>query len=83
MYSVAELIGEEQVWPCEFCNHRNIISVEAEEKPKEEAVSYILEAAPVKEESKTGKEDDISIVFCIDISGSMDASKRHGTLTRL
>jgi Mg-chelatase subunit ChlD len=58
--------------------------VEPEEIPKTETVSYILEAAPVKveqpaatttkEESKkpdTSIASDISIVYCIDISGSM------------
>jgi Mg-chelatase subunit ChlD len=59
--------------------------VEPEEHPKTETVSYMLEAAPVKQaETKTEKEEskkdskqtglakDISIVYCIDISGSMN-----------
>lgn len=75
-----------QTWNCEFCNKANPIQIEAEEVPKTETVSYILEAAPVKEAQVT-KEDgakeeskkpdtslptDISIVYCIDISGSMN-----------
>jgi len=47
--------------------------------PKSETVSYILEAAPVikdKEEAKKGElsklAGDISIVYCIDISQSMN-----------
>jgi hypothetical protein len=48
MYS---LISEQQeesgkrIWECEFCNFKNFISVEPEEKPKTETVSYIIEAA--------------------------------------
>jgi Mg-chelatase subunit ChlD len=74
-----------QTWNCEFCNKANSIQIEAEEVPKTETVSYILEAAPVKEtpvtkdstkeESKkpdTSIPTDISIVYCIDISGSMN-----------
>ena len=34
--------NEEQVWVCEFCDHRNIISIEQEEKPKTDTVSYML-----------------------------------------
>ena len=75
-----------QTWNCEFCNKANPIQIEAEEVPKTETVSYILEAAPVKEAqvTKDGTKEvskkpvdtslptDISIVYCIDISGSMN-----------
>jgi hypothetical protein len=66
------------------------VSLEPEELPTKETISYMLEAAPQKktdaakagseEESKTGgaKDEkdsglakDISIVYCIDVSGSM------------
>lgn len=41
--------------------------------PKTEAVNYIVEAAAQIEEKSTGGTvaKDISVVFCIDISGSM------------
>ncbi len=83
-YSTYAQTGMAQTWNCEFCNNANSIQVEAEEVPKTETVSYILEAAPVKEapvtqgakeESKkpdTSLPTDISIVYCIDISGSMN-----------
>lgn len=55
MYSEIIVEGDEgaqkQVWNCEFCNHRNVVNIDLEEKPKTEAVSYILEAAPVKTEA--------------------------------
>ena len=56
MYSEIKVEGDEgaqkQVWNCEFCNHRNVVNIEPEEKPKTEAVSYITEAAPVKSEAE-------------------------------
>ena len=35
----------DQVWICEFCNSKNPVDIEEEEKPKSKAVNYILEAA--------------------------------------
>ena len=35
----------DQVWVCEFCNHKNNVDLEEEEKPKNKAVNFILEAA--------------------------------------
>ena len=84
----SKLEGEEsgkQKWVCEFCNFTNFVQIEQEEIPKQEAVNYILEAAPIKEktheeekgeQTTKGKEDEISIVYCIDISGSMDGRSR-------
>jgi len=66
----------DQKWVCEFCNGVNNVSLEPEEMPKTEIVNYILEAiAQVadKEEQKKGK--DVSVVFCIDVSGSMCVSQ--------
>ena len=39
----------QQVWNCEFCSHKNLVDIEPEEKPKNETVSYTIEAAPLKE----------------------------------
>jgi hypothetical protein len=59
---------DEQLWVCEYCYHRNIINLEKEEIPTEDAVNYILEVA----ESKGGEsKSDVSVVFCLDVSGSM------------
>ncbi|CDW82116.1 type a von willebrand factor domain-containing protein [Stylonychia lemnae] len=67
---------EEQIWQCEFCNHKNKVQFEPEELPKSEAVNYIVEAAAQiidKKNPGTGQKD-ISVIFCIDISGSMCVS---------
>ena len=45
-----------------------------EEIPKRDAVNYILENAKA-EENKKKSEEDIAIVFCVDISGSMGVTK--------
>lgn len=34
-----------QVWKCEFCNHANEVMLDEEEKPKTEAINYLIEAA--------------------------------------
>ncbi|CDW73759.1 type a von willebrand factor domain-containing protein [Stylonychia lemnae] len=67
---------EEQIWHCEFCNHQNKVQFEPEELPKTESVHYIIEAAEQiidKNNPVTGQKD-ISVIFCIDISGSMCVS---------
>ena len=61
-----------QVWNCEFCLTKNDVQLEPEEMPKTEAVNYIVEAAAqVHDKKLQGKPADVSVVFCVDISGSM------------
>eukprot|EP00029_Vermamoeba_vermiformis_P006511 TRINITY_DN2572_c1_g1_i2.p1 TRINITY_DN2572_c1_g1~~TRINITY_DN2572_c1_g1_i2.p1 ORF type:complete len:687 (-),score=231.37 TRINITY_DN2572_c1_g1_i2:56-2116(-) len=55
------------VWNCEFCNAKNQITLEEEEIPKVDTTDYILE--PAKEIDADDREE--SIIFCMDISGSM------------
>lgn len=47
-----------------------MVSLEDEEIPKKEAVNYILENEAA-EEAKKLSEEEVSVVFCLDISGSM------------
>jgi Mg-chelatase subunit ChlD len=43
--------------------------------PKTEGVNYILEAAAqIIDKKQQGKPKDVSVVFCVDISGSMCVS---------
>ena len=59
--------------------------MDPEEKPKTATVSYIVESAPqvkVKNEEEKkqiggadGAAQDISIVYCIDVSGSMGGGR--------
>ena len=46
MFSVLTEEEGKQLWTCEFCNHKNFVEVDPEEKPKTATVSYILESAP-------------------------------------
>ncbi|CDW75118.1 type a von willebrand factor domain-containing protein [Stylonychia lemnae] len=69
--------SSQQFWTCEFCFHKNKVDIEQGEIPKSDTVNYILEAAPYKEEekkqdsTKDQSKSDISVVYCMDISGSM------------
>ena len=52
-----------------------MIQVDEEEIPKTNAVNYILEAVEKGAGKNAGGEEDFSVVFCIDVSGSMCVSK--------
>ena len=55
---------------CEYCNHRNLVTLEEPEIPTQEAANYILEPArPVAEDGGSQ-----TIIFCLDVSGSMCVS---------
>lgn len=66
----------EQIWKCEFCYHENEVMIGEEEIPQALEVTYLLEAsAQVQDAAAGGKAaQDISVVFCMDISGSMCVS---------
>eukprot|EP00826_Nyctotherus_ovalis_P001723 TRINITY_DN102_c0_g1_i1.p1 TRINITY_DN102_c0_g1~~TRINITY_DN102_c0_g1_i1.p1 ORF type:complete len:608 (-),score=168.84 TRINITY_DN102_c0_g1_i1:19-1842(-) len=57
-----------QIWNCEFCLNANEVQMEEEELPKEDQLMYVLEPAP---KVKNDKNEDITVMFCIDTSGSM------------
>jgi len=73
--------ADKQIWACEFCNHRNDVMIGPEEVPTSDEVTYLLEAAAQVEEEEKKEvaakvSDTISVVFCIDISGSMQQAGR-------
>ena len=43
---IADLEDDQLQWKCEFCGHRNVITVDAEEIPTEASVDYIEEVPP-------------------------------------
>lgn len=59
---------DDKIWTCEYCYHRNVISIEKEEIPTAESLNYVLE---IDESTKKKSESDLSVIFCLDISGSM------------
>ncbi|XP_022105296.1 circularly permutated Ras protein 1-like [Acanthaster planci] len=73
-------------WKCEFCSRVNEgLDIVEEEIPKEKSVDYLLEAAP--EKAAEGDADGASqlkvtgtLVYCIDISGSMAATTQISAL---
>ena len=75
--SYSHLIRTEQKirWDCEFCNTINELFVEEEELPNAPELTYVLESAVQVANSSLGNRDLSTIIFCIDISGSMCVSK--------
>ena len=63
----------DQTWKCEFCNHANEVMIGEEEIPSAPAMTYLLEAAAQVQDAAAGGNaaQDISVIFCMDISGSM------------
>lgn len=70
-YSVIHESEEGQVWVCEFCECKNNVEMEAEELPTESKLIYVLETPEQAAMEKQGRDDSRSIIFCIDMSGSM------------
>jgi hypothetical protein len=61
-----------QLWTCEFCSHLNPVDIDAEEVPRGQMVDYMLmSSSQVIEEKKELDKSAITVVFCVDISGSM------------
>jgi len=68
--STIVIVGNQQVWNCEFCNQANDVSLEDEEVPKSNIINFLVEAAAQVEDKKLAGQD-ISVIFCLDVSGSM------------
>ena len=62
-----------QRWTCEFCGKKNKLELDEEEIPKKEVMDFVSGALPPPEETQTKNdvEDESSVIFCIDTSGSM------------
>jgi hypothetical protein len=67
------------LWVCEFCDARNEITVEPSELPTEQSRDYILSPAT---EAKVDPAAD-TVVFCVDVSGSMCVTKEVAGRLRL
>ncbi|KAM9980226.1 hypothetical protein ACTFIZ_006498 [Dictyostelium cf. discoideum] len=79
-----------KTWKCEFCYEENEIIIDKEEIPQSNIIDYILESEPVgdvnnnnnktkeekeKDEKEKNEKDDSFVIFCIDISGSMEVTQ--------
>ena len=64
-------------WKCEFCSNINSnILIQKDTIPKNEIIENCIEPAIAKE---TNKDDESTLIFCFDISGSMCQSYNIGT----
>jgi len=62
----------DRVWVCEFCGLHMQLNIEPEEIPNKEDVVYMLQ--PAIQISNSNNDEDISVIFCIDNSGSMSVT---------
>lgn len=75
-YERKNYLAQTRVWKCGFCfNENDLSSVVEDQIPKQDDVTFLLEAAPKKTtntvEASTSLDDNF-LTYCIDISGSMD-----------
>ena len=80
MYSNLNLIENDKYkWECEFCKKINEIELNKDSIPLTKNIDYIIEQpkeieTPKIGEKKVNLDDDTSLIFCFDISGSMSQS---------
>ncbi len=80
MYSNLNLIENDKYkWECEFCKKVNEIILNKDSIPITKSIDYIIEQpkeieTPKIGEKKVNLDDDTSLIFCFDISGSMSQS---------
>ena len=82
MYSHLNLLKNDKYkWECEFCRQINKIKIKQDSIPLNKNISYILKEPILEvknqenkkiEEKQINLDDDTSLIFCFDISGSMD-----------
>lgn len=70
-HSVLTKTADNYEWVCEFCGVQNDLMLDEEEIPRQEELNYILEDA----HDVLASDNDATIIFCIDISGSMGVTK--------
>lgn len=70
-YSKLRMTDDGQIWACEFCETDNKVDLEPEELPTESKLVYVIETSEQAAIEKQGRDDSRSIIFCIDMSGSM------------
>ncbi|CAF0867913.1 unnamed protein product [Brachionus calyciflorus] len=75
------LSKDRKIWTCEFCYENNTVDLDTlEQFPSEEDVTFLLEPAPqTSHEDVNNFTDDKYLIYCIDISGSMDTQVIHNT----
>jgi hypothetical protein len=65
--------SHKSLWICEFCGEKNEIVIEKEEIPTTDCVDFFVQSANQLNKGMKGLNynDEQSLVFCFDVSGSM------------
>ena len=63
--------GGTYLWKCEFCDHENQIMIDAEEVPRDNKVTYVLESAAEMAHARRQVGAGSTVLFVLDTSGSM------------
>ncbi len=85
MFSNINLIENDKYkWECEFCKKVNQIELNKDSIPLTKTIDYVIEKpkeieTPKIGEKKVNLDDDTSLIFCFDISGSMSQSYNVST----
>jgi hypothetical protein len=58
-------------WVCEYCGTENIIKLDSEEIPQKNKIVYVLETITQAAGRNNKKNNEKTVIFCIDVSGSM------------
>jgi hypothetical protein len=67
--------SEKKIWICEFCGEKNEIFLEDAEIPKDDCIDYFVQNVnQLKGNKGYNYNDDQTLIFCFDISGSMCVS---------
>eukprot|EP01133_Synstelium_polycarpum_P003750 gene3750-4324_t len=68
------LVGDK--WTCEFCGEATTLALAPEEIPSTNIVDYIIEPAPITNNNSSNlvSGDEAYVLFCVDISGSMQCT---------
>jgi len=61
-----------QIWQCEFCDERNVVDISSDEIPSDPDVTYMISPAPATAAASCQGDEGSMVIFCIDVSGSMD-----------
>ena len=62
-------------WKCEFCfNLNSNLYIEKNNIPKEEIFDYCIQLPKTQDKSNSDENDDSSLIFCFDISRSMNST---------
>ena len=77
-----------KIWNCEYCNEENEINISTlDQIPDQDEVTFLIEPAPENSSNSSISSETLGdnkyLIYCIDISGSMNTYCSGNTMTRL